>query len=169
MAGRIKVYERYGASPGTEIDTDGHLYFTEDSDGTVTHETSPIGKPTGATNTSYSYEKWFRFKVTIAPDNLFTNFKVWSGTLTEPVTGISFKVGSAISYVTPVITQSNEAVHLLHSTYPTYDDAMSISGNLVNVGDSTNYAVIQAQVNQSADTGTADRTKTIIHFAFDES
>lgn len=169
MSGRVKPYATYGISPGSEVDILGAIHLTvEDSSGSVS-ESSPIGKPYGITNTAYSYERYIRLKVTVAPQNLFSNFKFWSGTISSPDPGVVFKVGTTSSYTTPVITESTKAIHTLHSTYPSYSQSLSLTGSLTTVGNTTCYVVVQCHVNSSASTGTIDSSRTLMHYAFDES
>lgn len=168
MAGTINIYITVG-SPSSVTDTTGHVYFTEADNTTDTHVTSPIGKPSGATNTAYGYEKWLKFYCAVAPDNQFTNFKIWAGSLSSPVTGVEFRVGTSASYSGSVITKSAVATSYVHSVYPSYDDALSVSGTLTAAGHSSGYFVIQPHVTSAAPNGTVDSTETIFHLAWDES
>jgi len=169
MAGRINVYGTFGVSPGTESNLLGSINFTQEDSFDSKAQGSPIGKPSETTNTSYSYERYIRFKVVVAPQNQFTNFRIWSGSLSSPATGVVFKVGTTSSYVSPIQTESTKASHLLHSTYPSYNNSLLVPGTLVNVNDASKYAVFQCHVTSAASNGMVDSTKTIFHIAYDES
>lgn len=168
MAGRVKPYGYFTAA-ATEVDLLGSLHLTEEDLSGSTSETSPIGRPYGATNSAYSYERYIRLKVTVAPQNLFSNFKFWSGTINSVAPGVIFKVGTTNSFVTPVNIKSTKAIHTLHTAYPSYANGLVLTGNLTSVGQTTCYVVIQCHVNSSASTGTVDSIRTLFHYSFDES
>lgn len=167
MAGTIQLWGNFGASPGTSGNLNGHLHFTDEDSISSKASTSPIQKPDSGT--AYSFERYVFFKCAVAPDNQFTNFRVWSPITSSIANGIAYKVGTTNTYTDPVATKSTKAMRLFHSTYTTYATGLRLYQTLVNVNDVTNYLVIQVNITNAAESGSADSTRTIIQAAWDQS
>ena len=97
-----------------------------------------------------SYEKWIKWRCDAAPSTQCTSFKLWGpGTV---VTGATFYAGTTATGATPVATASSTATTDI-STLTSSGAAMAVTGTLVNIGDLTNYAVLQMQTTGSIAAG----------------
>jgi len=170
MPAKLDLYGRYGTSPSSDTDMKGHIFFTPVDSELSRHSTNPVGKPTGGANTAYSMERYMFYKVAQAPNTVVSNIRLWTGIISSPpATGVQYFIGTTDSYVGPVITKSAIAVHRLHSTYPSYANSIKVTGSLVNVGDDSNFFVVQLHVESTANVGIIDSTRTIVKSAWDES
>jgi hypothetical protein len=89
-----------------------------------------------------SFEKWMKFRCDVAPTTQCTSFKVWGpGT---SATGLTVMAGTTATGVTPTASASSVATTDL-STLTSSGASLAITGTLVNVGDLTNYVVLQMQ------------------------
>lgn len=117
-------------------------------------------------DTNYSYECWLRFKVDVAPSNLIDNFKIWGDGLTI-ATGVLLSVNSSAvsTYVTPVDIQSAVGTRIDFINAIVGAEIL-LAGELVNVGDETDFLVVQEEVSPSAGAGDVSM---VINYSYDES
>lgn len=162
MAATITIQGCTGSAAGTEA-TITALMFRSNDAVTVT-KANPITIPTGAA--VYSYEKWVRFKCTVAPAVQCTNFKFWGGN-SIPGTGLKIYAGTTASGATPVTTVSSVATTQQDTNYYDTSHQLSIGGTLVNINDETDYLVTQLQVSSTATQG--DMTQQTFNYSFDEN
>lgn len=169
MSGRVDIWGVFGTSPSVTVNLSGHINFTAMDDSDSRASTNPIGKPVSGTNTSYSHERWMQFKCVQAPVTQLSNFRVWSGVLSSPATGVIFRASTTDSYVGSSGVKSTVAISLFHDVYNDYNDALIVGGSLSVVDDVSDFFVLQCEINSAAAQGPVDSTRTIIHFAFDEN
>lgn len=162
MAATITIECCTGTNAGTEATVTGVMMRSNDS--AAVTKANPITIPTGAT--VYSYEKWLRFKDTVAPDNQCTNFKYW-GPNTIPGTGLLLNVGTTATGVTPVTTVSSVATTQQDTNYYDVSHQLSIPGTLTSQNQETDYLVLQLAVANTA--GPGDIVQQTHNYSYDES
>lgn len=106
---------------------------------------------------TYSFETWLRWKCTSAPTGSCTNFKFFSSANTQPDAPTPAKLtiyaGTTATGATPTDAASSVATAAVHSNYTEIGNALSIGGTISNIGDETNYLVLQLKVEYGADRG----------------
>lgn len=162
MAATVTIQGCTGTNAATEATITALMFRSNDSVAVTT--ANPITIPTGSP--VYSYEKWIRFKCTVAPAVQCTNFKFWGGS-SVPGTGLKIYAGTTASGATPVNTASSVATTQQDTNYYDASHTLSISGTLVNVNDETNYLVTQLQVSSTASQG--NMTQQTFNYSYDEN
>lgn len=162
MAATITIQGCTGANAATEAAITALMFRSNDAV-TVT-KANPITIPTGAA--VYSYEKWVRFKDTVAPAVQCTNFKFW-GPNAVPGTGLKIYAGTTNTGATPVNTASSVATTQQDTNY--YDTAhvLAIPGTLTTINQETDYLVTQLQVSNTA--GQGDMAQQTFNYSYDEN
>lgn len=161
MAATITLQACTGTNAATEATVTGIMMRANDSAATDTN--NPIQIPSVGTNRSF--EKWLRFKCTVAPSVQVSNFKYW-GPNTIPATGTILYVGTTGSGVTPVATDSAVATTRQDTNYFDTSNVLAITGTLVNPGDESYFFVFQLDVANTASPGNiAQQTH---NFSYDE-
>lgn len=163
MAAEIKIVKTYGDSGSpteVEVTTPGLL----SSDDNALPSASPVLVPPSGKN--YSYECWLRFKASVAPDNLCNNFKIWSSG-SSVGTGLAITVNSDTvdTYVTPTSAESSEGTRVDFSTKDSYDK-IDVDGDIINIGDKTDFSVFQLEAEPTATPGNKSYT---VYYQYDES
>jgi len=72
-----------------------------------------------------------------------------------PVSGYNLTVNSdaVSSYVAPTASESAKGTRIDFTTKTGTDDAIALTGDLINIGDYTSWLVFQLEVLTTADTG----------------
>src|SRR6478752_9180401 len=112
-AATLSVRVTTGASPGSmsQAETGIDLESADNSTNSLANrQANPVTIPAGTTS-AFSFEKWLKLAVDVAPANSVTNFKAWMSNPTNPVaTGVNLYAdagswpagGGVFSYTTPV-------------------------------------------------------------------
>lgn len=153
MAATIKVQCCTGVDAATENEVSEISYLSDDSHLSTLEErvAHPILIPQAGSDTSY--EKWIRFKCTVAPDNQCTTFKIWLSTLPLD-TGVQFFMKATDTGVTPTDEPVEGNFNEIETgVYDSSDHAMAISGTLINIDDETDYVVSYLKVGTTAGQG----------------
>lgn len=162
MSATITIIGCTGASAATEATITALMMRSNDS--VAVTKANPITIPTGAT--VHSFEKWLRFKCTVAPSNQCTNFKYW-GPNTIPGTGLLLFAGTTDTGATPTASDSSIATTQQDTNYYDTSHQLAITGTLVNVNDETDYVVLQLDVANTASPG--DIVQQTHNYSFDEN
>jgi len=162
MAATITIQACTGTNAATEATVTGITMRANDS--AVNDTANPIVVP--GSGTARSYEKWIRFKCTVAPSTQVTNFNYW-GPNAIPGTGTLLFVGTTDTGVTPVVTDSSVATVQQDTTHYSLATALAITGTLVNQNDETNYIVFQMDVINTAEPGSI--TQQTHNYSYDET
>ncbi len=162
MAATIKLMCCTGTNAGTENEVTGIMFRSNDSH--ATDKNNPITIP--SSGTTHSYEKWLRWKCTVAPDTQCTNFKFW-GPNSAPGTGLTIFVGTTSTAATPTDNDSTVATTQQDTNYYSQATALSIPGTLTAVNDETDYLVMQLDVASTASQG--DMTQQTMNYCYDEN
>lgn len=111
-----------------------------------------------------SFEKWMKFRCDVAPSTQCASFLVWGpGT---SVTGATFYIGVTSSGVTPTASASSVATTDI-ATLTSSGAAQAVSGTLVNIGDLTQYFVLQMQTSSAISPGSI--AQQVLNFQYTES
>jgi len=163
MVATVQVVQKNGAG-GTQTQVDGgNLRFKVADDANVDLN-DPIVIPGSGSN--YSYEKWLRFNVTVAPTNQITNLQFYTDGANGMGTGVSMWAKAVTSYATPALITSTSA----------YTDAFSYtSGSSLNLGagpytgtgEIGDHAVLGLEVASTASQGTTPSES--LTFSYDET
>ena len=162
MAATITIIGCTGVNAATEATITGLMMRSDDS--VAVTKANPITIPAGAS--VYSYEKWLRFKDTVAPANQCTNFKYW-GPNSIPGTGMILKAGTVDTGATPVATASSVATTQQDTNYYDTSHQLSIPGTLTSQNQETDYLVLQLTVANTASPG--DIAQQTHNYSYDEN
>ena len=162
MAATITIMGCTGENAATEATITGLMMRSNDS--VAVTKANPITIP--ASTSVYSYEKWLRFKDTVAPANQCTNFKYW-GPNTVPGTGLILNAGTTDTGATPITTVSSVATTQQDTNYYDTSHQLSIGGTLTAQNQETDYLVLQLVVASTA--GPGDIVQQTHNFSYDEN
>jgi len=164
MASTIEIIKCTGAGKTEASVSSIALKSTDDS--TQTASESPL--LILASGSNYSYESWIRFKMTVL-DGACSNFQIWSpgDTLQSGNFKITVNTTAVVdgSYAAPVDTQSAKGTR---ADFKDRDSAskIAIAGTLSAVGQSTDFAVFQGVVFDTAIPGSIQDT---CFYSYDEA
>lgn len=100
MVATVQIIEKNGAGgTGTQKDS-GTVRFKKADNATV-DTNNPMTVP--GSGFSYSYDKWLRLNVTVAPDNYIENLKFYTDGTNNFTSGIELYVKATTTYTTPAI------------------------------------------------------------------
>ena len=162
MAATITIQGCTGTNAATEAAITGLMMRSNDS--VAVTKANPITIP--GVGLARSFEKWIRFKCTVAPDNQVTNFKYW-GPNTVPGTGLVLYVGTTDTGVTPTASDSSVATTQQDTTYYDSSNVLAITGTLTAEDQETNYIVLQLDVGTTAEPG--DIVQQTHNYSYDEN
>lgn len=168
MAATIVLMACTSAAAVTETDvTAVGVRLISLDDATTAPASAPITIPTA--NTAYSYERWLRFKCTVAPDNQCTNFQVWSlGTAIQSgAAKITLNSTAVTAGVTPVNTVSSAGTRT-DFVARTSGSKVAVAGTLTSADDESDYSVLQLEVYSSATQGNVSQVNEF-NFSYDEN
>ena len=161
MAATVTIRVNTGTNAGTQSGAVSGIDLISADNATnssANRQTYPI------TAGGRSYEKWITARVDVAPDNYVNNFELWGDGAVQQST--SLYVGKTATGVTPTSGDS---------TVATNDWTQQTSGgkfawhatNMTGVGSTTDFAVLQLDVN--ADAAAGNWTQETIDYSFDEA
>ena len=171
----VTLEETIGSSPGVTSMVTGsvvHLLAVDlnSRQNLYAYADYPL-RPVDSTTPAYSYERWIRVRFD-PPYNTVRQFRFWLGNIDPIPNGWQILWGAAVSYQTPVNTQSAIAT----SPVPTTDPGASpnIGGTTRLAGTGTNYTewiVLQAVADPAVIAGPGpamgfDQEGTLIPFEF---
>jgi hypothetical protein len=173
MAATLSVRLQTTASPGSQgpAQTGIDLESADNSLNTLANrQTNPITIPSGAAS-AFSFEKWLKLAVDVAPANTVTNFKIWSANA-APATGVTLCAdagswptgGGVTSYTTPVGTSRATAALI-----PTTSGAALQwdAGAYSSIAQVTKYTVLQLVVLSTASPGNVPQMT--VSYSYDET
>ena len=162
MAATVQIVEKNGAG-GTATDkTSGNIRFKNADDATV-DTSDPLVVP--GSGFDYSYEKWLRLNVTVAPDTQISNIGVYSDGTNGMGTGVEVYAKAVESYATPAEATATDGYTTLFD-YVTGSRLSLGAGPITATGEIGNHAVLMCRVADTASSGvTSGETIT---FGWDE-
>lgn len=162
MAATVQIVEKNGAGATATDKTSGTIRFKNADDATVDNNNPMVVPPSGS---DWSFEKWLRLNVTVAPSVQISNIKFYMDGTNSFGTGVSLWAKAVASYATPAEGTSSTG----------YADAFSYTsgsplslgaGPFAGTGEKGDHVVLLMQVASTATQGSlAAETAT---FSFDE-
>lgn len=174
MAATVIINEKNGAGETATAKTSGTVRFKNADDATV-DANNPLIKP--SSNTEYSFEKFLRIEVTVAPATNMTNLNFYMDGSNDYATGIKLWGHDLVGYTTPAVpTETNDPPQIPVNGTPTAaEDAFSWTsaspldlgaGPFTGTGDKGDYVCLVMEVETTASNGASnDETAT---FEWDE-
>lgn len=162
MVATVQIIEKNGAGGAATNKTGGTIRF-KDADNANVDTGNPL--PVPAADSVFSYEKWLRLNVTVAPGTNISNLKAYSDGGNGFGTGVSLWYRTTSAYATPV--KPTDASGLADFFAKT--DAAPVSlgaGPFTGVGEKGDHLVLALEVDNTASQG-ALPAETIT-FAYDE-
>jgi len=161
MAATVTIRVQYGEAPGTMSDAVSGIDLCS-ADSAVNSEENRASNPVSLG--ARSYEKWLRARVDEAPDNYVKDFKIWGDGACQENTELYY--GITDTYTTPTDGNSSVAVTSFETAVSgskaTWDES-----ELTEVGDLTDYLVLQLDVGGSATPG--NWTQETLNYQYTEA
>lgn len=111
-----------------------------------------------------SFEKWLRARIDVAPANKVSNLRVWSDGVALP--DATLLVGATDTGVTPTNAPSTVAVDPLTDFISTAKFDWDVANDLVDVGDLSDFLVLQLAIAADAEPGNIPTTA--MSYSYDE-
>lgn len=162
MVATVQIVEKNGAG-GTATDkTSGTIRFKNADNATVDNNNPMVIPGAGS---DFSFEKWLRLNVTVAPSVQISNAKFYTDGANGLGTGVSLWAKAVASYATPT-EPANSSGYTNGFSY-TSGSALSLgAGPFTGTGEKGDHAVLLMEV---ANTATQGQTPSeTITFSYDE-
>jgi hypothetical protein len=163
MAATVKIVEKNGAG-GTQTDkTSGTIRFKNADNATVDTSNRMVVPGSGS---DYSYEKWLRFQVDVAPSVDLQNLKFYTDGSNGFGTGINLYAKAVTTYATPAEATATAG----YADAFTYTSAAPLSlgaGPFTSTGEKGDHCVMMLKVDSTAAPGLLS-TETLT-FSYDET
>lgn len=152
MSAVLEILRVNGASPGVgTVVTDLAALSADIPTSTPeSRSANPVRRP--GSGSQFSYEIWFRFRVKTAPSIKVSDLRVW-GPNAQPATGVKVWLKTVADYATPVIPESSSGFTRQDTNYISEATGLAVSGDLVEVGDVSDFVVMLVEVDPAASTG----------------
>jgi hypothetical protein len=163
MAATVKIVEKTGAG-GTQTDkTSGTIRFKNADNATVDTNNRMVVPGSG---TDYSYEKWLRFQIDVAPSVDLQNLKFYTDGANGFGTGVGLYAKAVTTYATPAEATSTSG----YTDAFTYTSAAPLSlgtGPYTGTGEKGDHCVMILTVASTSAPGLLS-TETLT-FSYDET
>ena len=98
MVATVQIVEKNGTA-GTNTQKDGGTVRLKNADNATVDTVNPMVIPTAGSD--FSFDKWLRLKVTVAPDTNISNLKFYSDGTIGFGTGVNAYAKAVATYATP--------------------------------------------------------------------
>jgi len=162
MVATVQIVEKNGTA-GTNTQKDSGTVRFKNADNSTVNTSDPMVVPTAGSD--YSYEKWLRLKVTVAPDTNLTNLKCYSDGSIGFGTGVTPYAKAVATYATP----SQPTTIAGYATLASYTSGSALdlgTAAVTGTGEKGSHAVLMLKVDSTASAGTL--TAEQITFSYDE-
>lgn len=158
MAATVQIVEKNGAGGTTTDKTSGSIRF-KNADNATVDLSNPMVVP--GSGTDYSFEKWLRINITVAPAGQISNVRAYSDGSNGLGTGMGLYAKAVTSYATPAEATSTSG----YTDFFTYNSGSALSlgaGPYTGTGEKGDHLVMIATVASTASGGiTPSETLTI--------
>lgn len=156
MSAVISIIQEFGEKyAGTGQQVGKFLfYFLPIDSGIESRNNYPMIIPPAGIN--YSFELILFFRLDYPPENRVYNFQVWgAGSLPE---GFKITANETIisEYTQPKNTESSQGARVDFSEKDSEENSILVAGELVEIGDCSDYLVLQLEVSPIAEVGVFD-------------
>lgn len=163
MVATVQVGEKNGAG-ATFTQKDGGTIRFKNADNATVDANNPMVIPTAGVD--YSYDKWTRFKVTVAPDNNISNLKFYTDGANGLGTGVLLYAKAVTTYSTPAEATTTTG----YTNAFTYTSGAALSmgaGPYTGTGEKGDHAVLMMTVGTSATQGNTNNET--VTYSYDET
>jgi len=167
MVATVQIGEKNGPT-GTPVFTDktttGTITFCN-TDSTNPGSSSPLVIPTAGLE--YSYEKWTRLKVTVAPSVNISNLRFYTDGTDPWVANSVNTYGKAVaSYTAPALATSTAGYSQIFSNYVVASPLSLGTGTFTGTGEKGDHCVMMMTVGTAANPG--QQAAETVTYAYDE-
>ena len=162
MVATVQIVEKNGTA-GTNTQKDSGTVRFKNADNATVDTSNPMVIPTAGND--FSYEKWLRLKVTVAPDTNISNLKFYTDGANGFGTGVDLYAKAVATYATPAEATAT-AGYASAFTY-TSGSALNLgTAAVTGTGEKGSHAVLMMRVASTASPGTL--TAETGTFSYDE-
>ena len=162
MVATVQIHEKNGAGGTGTNKTSGTITFCN-ADNATPGTSNPLVIPTAGTE--FSYEKWTRLNVTVAPDTNISNLKFYTDGANGFGTGVLLFAKSVTTYATPALATAT-AGYTNSFTY-TSGAALDLgTAAVTGTGEKGDHAVMIMTVSTAASPGQV--TSETVTYSYDE-
>ena len=162
MVATVLIVEKNGAG-GTNTDKTGGTIRMKDADDSNVDTNNPMVIPGSGSN--YSFEKWLRMKMTVAPSVQLSNLKFYTDGTNSMGTGINLWAKNVTTFATPAQVSSTTGYTNAFS-YSSGSPLVLGAGPYTTTGEMGDHVVLAQEVQSTATQGqTPSETLT---FSYDE-
>lgn len=162
MVATVQIVEKNGTA-GTNTQKDSGTVRFKNADDATVNTANPMVIPTAGVD--YSYEKWLRLKVTVAPDTNLSNLKFYTDGANGFGTGVLLYAKAVATYATPA-EATGTAGYTNAFTY-TSGSALDLgTATVTGTGEKGSHCVMMMTVASTASPGTL--TAETGTFSYDE-
>lgn len=162
MVATVQIVEKNGTA-GTNTQKDGGTIRFKNADNATVDTNNPLVVPTSGTE--YSYEKWTRLKVTVAPDTNISNLKFYTDG-SNGWTGVGLHAKAVTAYATPALATATTG----YTNAFTYTSGSALdlgTAAVTGTGEKGDHAVLIMTVGTSASAGVL--TAETATYSYDET
>lgn len=162
MVATVQIVEKNGTA-GTNTQKDSGTIRFKNADNATVNTSNPMVIPTAGND--FSYEKWTRLKVTVAPDTNVSNLKFYTDGANGFGTGVTMFAKAVTTYVQPAEATAT-AGYADAFTY-TSGSALALgTGTFTGTGEKGDHAVLILVVASTATQGSL--TAETLTYSYDE-
>jgi len=162
MVATVQIVEKNGTA-GTTTQKDSGTVRFKNADNATVDTNNPMVIPTAGVD--YSYEKWLRLNVTIAPDTNISNLKFYTDGANGFGTGVLLYAKAVATYATPA--EATATAGYTNAFSYTSGSALDLgTAAVTGVGEKGSHAVMMMTVASTASPGTL--TAETGTFSYDE-
>lgn len=161
MVATVQIGEKNGTAGTFTNKTSGTIRFAN-ADAATPGTSNPMVIP--ATGVDYSFEKWTRLKVTVAPDTNISNLKFYTDG-GNPWTGVLLYAKAVTTFAQPA--EATGTAGYTNAFSYTSGSALSLgTGTFTGTGEKGDHAVLMMTVGTTATQGTL--TGETVTYSYDE-
>ena len=162
MAATVQIVEKNGTA-GTNTKKDSETVRFKNADNATVDTNNPMVIPTAGVD--YSYEKWLRLKVTVAPSTYLENLKFYTDGANGFGTGVLLYAKAVTTFATPA--EATSAAGYTDAFTYTSGAALDLgTATVTGTGEKGDHAVMMMTVASTASPGTL--TAETGTFSYDE-
>lgn len=166
MVATVLINEKNGAGETATDKTSGTVRFKNADDATVDTNDKMVIPTSGS---DWSYEKYLRLEITVAPDNQIENVQAYSDGTSGFGTGVNtwYKVVGSYTQPAEMTSSTGFTDFFTSSSGSPIDMDGNNAGPFSSTGDIADYLVMGLEVQSTATQGTL--TAETLTFSYDES
>lgn len=163
MAATVQIIEKNGAGGTGTNKTSGTITFCN-ADSPTPGTSNPLIIPTAGTE--YSYEKWTRLNVTVAPSTNISNLGFYTDGSNGFGTGVSLYAKAVTTYAQPAVGTGTTGYTEAFANYTSSSPLDLGTGTFTGTGEKGDHAVLLMTVGTSATPGQV--TSETVTYVYDE-